>query len=244
MIDVRARFTAGGESTDTAAHARGDDDCPMTEGVTIASGAEMRTTGAGPDAVVCVNGGGRAEVEGTWSATVEWLVGRLSSRFPTIRFAEVRYRIKSWRRIDLCVEDGLAALESLAPRRALMLGFSMGGAVSVRLAVEPVVTAVLGLAPWLPERLDLAPLDGKRLAIIHGALDSPLPGIPGVTAKSSRHAFERARARGIDAAHVTVHGGLHGVAIRSPVGLVPLPRARTWLARVSEEIGRFEGEDP
>jgi dienelactone hydrolase len=214
----------------------------MTGGVTIASGAELRTTGAGPDAVVCVNGGGRAEVEGTWSATVEWLVGRLSPGFPTIRFAEVRYRIKSWRRIDLCVEDGLAALESLAPRRVLMLGFSMGGAVSVRLAAEPAVTAVLGLAPWLPEQLDLAPLDGKRLAIIHGALDSPLPGIPGVTAKSSRHAFERARERGIDAAHVTIHGGLHGVAIRSPLGLVPLPRARTWLSRVTDEIEHFQGE--
>ena len=40
----------------------------------VESGADLRVTGTGPDAVVCVNGGGRAEVAGTWSSTVEWLV--------------------------------------------------------------------------------------------------------------------------------------------------------------------------
>ncbi len=214
----------------------------MSEVVAIESGAEMRVSGSGPDAVVCVNGGGRAEVEGTWSSTLEWLVERLTPRFPTLRFAEVRYRIKSWRRLDLCVEDGLAALTALAPARALMLGFSMGGSVSVRIAAQPSVTTVIGLAPWLPERLDLSPLEGKRLAIVHGGLDSPLPGIPGVTAKSSRQAYERARARGIDTSYTLVRGGLHGVAVRSPSGkTLPLPRAGAWLESIAAEIERFPG---
>jgi dienelactone hydrolase len=121
-----------------------------------------------------------------------------------------------------------------------MLGFSMGGTVSVRLASEPSVTTVLGLAPWLPERLDLSPLEGKRLAIIHGGLDSPLPGIPGVTAKSSLHAHERAWALGVDTSYMIVRGGLHGAAVRSPGGrLVPLPRARRWLELVAHEVERF-----
>lgn len=217
----------------------------MSDVVAIESGAEMRVTGSGPDAVVCVNGGGRAEVEGTWSTTIEWLVERLAPRFPHLRFGEVRYRVKSWRRLDLCVEDGLAALTSLAPTRALMLGFSMGGSVSVRLAVQPSVAAVVALAPWLPEQLDLSPLEGKRLAIVHGGLDSPLPGIPGVTAKSSRQAYERARAEGVDASYTLVRGGLHGTAVRSPGGrLLPLPRARRWLQLVTDEIGRFHTEIP
>jgi dienelactone hydrolase len=200
----------------------------------------MRVTGSGPDAVVCVNGGGRAEIEGTWSSTVEWLVERLSPRFPEVRFAEVRYRIKSWRRLDLCVEDGLAALTTLAPTRALMLGFSMGGSVSVRLAAEPSVRVVVGLAPWLPEQVDLSPLEGKRLAIVHGSLDSPLPGIPGVTAKSSRRAYERAATRGIDTSYTLVRGGLHGVAVRGPSGKTfALPRASTWLETIAGEIERF-----
>lgn len=198
-------------------------------------------TGTGPDAVVCVNGGGRAEVAGTWSSTVEWLVERLAPRFPECRFGEVHYRVKSWRRLDLCEEDGLAAIAALRPRRTLMLGFSMGGTVSVRLAVQPSVAAVVGLAPWLPERLDLSTLDGKRLAIVHGSLDSPLPGIPGVTAKSSRHAYERAVARGIDASYTVIHGGLHGAAVRAPWGRpVALPRASAWLAAIAGELARFE----
>jgi dienelactone hydrolase len=207
----------------------------------VHSGAELRVTGSGPDVVVCVNGGGRAEVPGTWSATVEWLVERLAPRFVGLRFGEVRYRIKSWRRLDLCVEDGAAAIASLAPRRTLMLGFSMGGSVSVRLGADSSVSGVLALAPWLPEQLDLSPLDGKRLAIVHGTLDGPLPGIPGVTAKSSQHAYERAVKRGIDASYTLVRGGLHGAAVRSPWGrTVALPRARAWLDAVAAELRRFE----
>jgi dienelactone hydrolase len=207
----------------------------------VDSGAELRVTGSGPDAVVCVNGGGRAEVPGTWSSTVEWLVERLSPRFPGLRFGEVRYRVKSWRRLDLCVEDGAAAIACLAPRRTLMLGFSMGGSVSVRLGADPSVFGVLGLAPWLPEQLDLSPLEGKRLAIVHGTLDGPLPGIPGVSAKSSRHAYERAVAQGIDASYTLVRGGLHGTAVRSPRGrTVALPRARAWLDAVDAELAHFE----
>src|SRR5207302_351687 len=33
-------------------------------------------------AVVCVNGGQSADVPGTWSASLEWLVGRLAPRIP------------------------------------------------------------------------------------------------------------------------------------------------------------------
>ena len=52
----------------------------------LPTGAELRVRGPeGADAVVCVNGGQRAHVEGTWSASLEWLVGRLAPRFP--RFA-------------------------------------------------------------------------------------------------------------------------------------------------------------
>jgi pimeloyl-ACP methyl ester carboxylesterase len=210
--------------------------------VVTGSGAELRVTGTGPDAVVCVNGGGRAEVPGTWSTTVEWLVEQLAQRFTGLRFGEVRYRVKSWRRIDLCVEDALGAIAALEPERTLMLGFSMGGSVSVRVAAQPSVTGVLAIAPWLPEQLDLSTLDGKRLAIVHGSLDSPLPGIPGVTASSSRRAYERAVALGIDASYSVIRGGLHGAAIRGPWGRpVVLPRAGAWLAAVADELERFEG---
>ena len=74
----------------------------------------------------------------------------------------------------------------------MLLGFSMGGAVSVRAAAHPSVVGVVGLAPWLPDQLDLTPLRGRRLDVIHGALDRWLPGIPGVSPTLSRRGFERA----------------------------------------------------
>ena len=59
----------------------------------LASGAEMRVTGPTSQcAVVCVNGGQAREVEGTWSASVEWLVRQLAPRLPGVGFAEVGFR--------------------------------------------------------------------------------------------------------------------------------------------------------
>ncbi|MGH3046471.1 MAG: hypothetical protein ACRDNC_05615, partial [Gaiellaceae bacterium] len=72
----------------------------------LSTGAEMRVTNPLDGlAVVCVNGGQRGDVEGTWSASLEWLVRRLAPDFPGLAFAEVRYRIKSWNRLEMCVED-------------------------------------------------------------------------------------------------------------------------------------------
>jgi pimeloyl-ACP methyl ester carboxylesterase len=123
----------------------------VTHVVRLATGAELRVTGpSGAPAVVCVNGGRRAEVPGTWSATLEWLVDRLAPRFPKLAFGEVRYRVKSWRRLDSCVADARAAMAAMSPPRALLLGFSMGGAVAVGAADDPAVRGVLGLAPGSP----------------------------------------------------------------------------------------------
>jgi len=209
--------------------------------VILATGAEVRVTGPTTRcAVVCMNGGQAREVEGTWSASIEWLVRRLSTRLPEIAFAEVRYRVKSWKRLESCFEDARAAVREVGAPRTLLLGFSMGGAVSIGIADEPGVEGVIGLAPWIPEQLDVSRLHGKRLSVFHGALDRWLPGIPGVSAGHSRKGFERARARGADGRYVLIPGGLHGLALRSPRGrLITLPRADRWAELVEEEVRRF-----
>ena len=207
----------------------------------LPTGADLRVSGSGPLAVVCVNGGQGAEVPGTWSATLEWLVRRLAPGLPGLRFGEVRYRVKSWKRLDLCIEDAGAAIERLGGERTLMLGFSMGGAVSIAVAARPGVEEVLGLGPWIPDRLDVSPLRGKRLVVIHGALDLWLPGIPGVSPTSSRRGFERALAAGADGTYTTIAGAVHGTAVRAPNGAVlPLPRARRWAELVGQELERFQ----
>ena len=203
----------------------------------------MRVTGAvGECAVVCVNGGQNREVDGTWSASVEWLVRTVAPRLPALAFAEVRYRIKSWRRLESCVEDARAAVLELGAPRVALLGFSMGGAVSIAVASEPQVAEVVGLAPWIPAELDVSSLRRKRLTVIHGSLDRWLPGIPGVSAAHSRKGFDRARERGAEGRYVLVPGALHGIALRSPGGkLVPLPKARRWAEVVEDELRRFAG---
>ncbi len=168
--------------------------------------------------MLCVNGGQKAAVEGTWSASLEWLVGRLAPSFPAVRFAELRYRIKSWEHLDSCIDDARAALDELAARRTLLVGFSMGGAVSSVVADDASVRVVVGIAPWLPHQLPLDALAGKRLHVLHGSLDRALPGIPGVSAASSRAGFERALRAGARGEYTLLRGAVHGLALRAPGG--------------------------
>ena len=206
----------------------------------LSTGAEMRVTGPVTEyAVVCVNGGQAREVEGTWSASIEWLVRTLAPRLPQLGFAEVRYRVKSWRRLESCVDDARAAVAEVGAPRVVLLGFSMGGAVSIAIANEPVVEEVVGLAPWIPDQLDVSTLRRKRLTVFHGALDRWLPGIPGVSASHSKKGFDRARERGADGSYVLIPGALHGIALRSPWGkLLKLPKAERWAELVERELRR------
>jgi dienelactone hydrolase len=210
----------------------------------LATGAEARWTGTpGPRAVVCVNGGTSAEVEGTWSASVEWLVRTLSRRFPELGFLEVRYRIKSWRRLDLCVEDAAAAIEAAQASGAAelaLLGFSMGGAVAVRNAAAAGVELVAGVNPWLPPQLELDALRGRRLAIVHGSLDATLPLIPGVKPSMSLAAAARAQALGVGVERRVVPFGFHAVALRRrDGGMAALPGAGSYAEFVGDELERF-----
>ena len=85
---------------------------------------------------------------------------------------------------------------------------------------------MLGLAPWIPERLSLDGLRGKRLDVLHGAWDRYLPGIPGVSAASSKRGFDRARRLGVAGTYTLIPRGLHGAAIRRRLRRARAPAAR------------------
>ena len=150
----------------------------------LASGAEARWTNEGARARRRLrqrwHGG---EVPGTWSASIEWLVRELSRHAPELSFLEVRYRIKSWRRLDLCVEDGAAAVAAAARSGAASSRCSHS-----RWAVpspfetlrRPAFSSSSGSTHGCRPSSSWTPLRGRRLAIVHGRLDAPLPGIPGV----------------------------------------------------------------
>ncbi len=217
----------------------------MTTARLLASGAEARVRNEGaPLWAILVNGGTAKHVPGTWSATSELLAVELAPRFPEICFVEVRYRLKTWRELDSCIADAAAALDlaqAEGASDALLVGFSMGGAVSAGVAAHEAASGVLGLAPWLPRQLPLDGLRGKRLDVIHGAWDRYLPGVPGVSPASSRAAFDRAQELGVEGTYTLIPGGLHGCAVRARSGrLVKLPRWRRWVEQVASELDGFQ----
>ena len=133
-----------------------------------------------------------------------------------------------------------AAAREAGAEEVALLGFSMGGAVSVHVADDPAVSTVIALAPWLYPELDVSPLDGRRFAVLHGSLDRGLPGLPGVRPELSLRGYERARARGVDAERTVIAGAIHPIALRAPWGgTVPMPRAGRWAELVGEELERF-----
>ena len=180
---------------------------------------------------------------GTWSATSELLADELATRVPEVTLVEVRYRLKTWNELPSCIADARAALDLVVAQgaaSALLVGFSMGGAVAIAAADHEAVAALLGLAPWIPDRLPLGTLDGKRLDVVHGAWDRYLPGIPGVSPRSSRAGFERALAAGAHGTYELISRGLHGCAVRGPSGkLLRLPRWRSWVAHTAAAVERY-----
>ncbi len=212
--------------------------------VPLPTGAEARLRNEGaPLAAVLANGGTARAVPGTWSATSELLARELAPRVPGVLFAELRYRVKTWNALASCMADANAALDITAgtTRAALLIGFSMGGAVSIGVAVHDHAYGVLGLAPWIPDRLPLEGLHGKRLDVLHGAWDRYLPGIPGVSPANSRAGFERVQQLGVEGSYALIPRGLHGCALRSPFGgLAKLPRWRAWVEAVAERLEAFQ----
>ena len=216
-----------------------------TRNVQLRTGAEARLRNEGGRlAAVLVNGGTARSVPGTWSATSELLAAELAPHHPEVLLVELRYRVKTWNELPSCIADGDAAVAlalAAGAERCLLVGFSMGGAVSVGVAGHDAADGVLGLAPWLPERLPLDGLVGKRLDVVHGAWDRRLPGVPGVSPESSRAGFERARRLGVEGTYTLIPRGLHGAAVRAPSGaLVRLPRWRSWVEHVHDGLARFQ----
>ena len=213
----------------------------MTRVIPLETGAAARIRNEdAPLAAVLLNGGTAKALPGTWSATSELLAVELAPRFPGIAFAEVRYRVRSWNELPSCVADATAALDLVA-RPSVLIGFSMGGAVSIGVADDERVAGVVGLAPWIPERLSLDGLRGRRLDVIHGTWDRYLPGVPGVSAQSSLRAFERAQALGVEGTYTLIPRGLHGAALRRTSGrIVHLPRWREWVELVGERLMSFQ----
>jgi acetyl esterase/lipase len=104
------------------------------------------------------------------------------------------------------------------------------------------VQGVVGLAPWVPEQIPLGALRGKRLAIVHGSRDRSLPFLPGVHPAHSQRLLQRAAAAGARTSLTTIEGAIHGIAVGTPLGLLPLSHAREWAAAIAGHLSEIAVE--
>jgi len=120
----------------------------------------------------------------------------------------LRYRVRGWNGAQSSpVRDARWALAELAdrdgPMPVVLVGHSMGGRAAVRVADDPTVVAILGLAPWLPTDEPRIRLGGRRLLVVHGTADRWTDPV------ASRAYVEAVAAAGGSAAWVAVPGAGH-----------------------------------
>ena len=206
----------------------------------LSTGADIRVGGpSGPDAVLFLGGTSRSELPGTWGTSSRWLADAARERFPERAVAELRYVVKSWKRLDLLEADTRAAVRLLVDRgaqRVTLVGFSGGGTAGLSAADEPGVTTLIALAPWLPQQADPPQLQNRRIAVIHGTLDG-LPFLPGTSPRASRAALPRLAALGASTSYTRLPGGVHGIVLAAPWGgIIRLPRAKRWRELVLDQL--------
>jgi pimeloyl-ACP methyl ester carboxylesterase len=94
------------------------------------------------------------------------------------------------------------------PVPIVLVGHSMGGRAAFRVAGHPSVSAVAGLAPWLPPTEPVEQLAGRRVLLVHGSADR-------VTSPAQTWAYaERARAVA-KVATIEINNGEHTMLRRA-----------------------------
>ncbi len=180
--------------------------------------AEARIRGA----VVVAHGGKSVSTEPT--SPLELAVLRMGPLANAIRRAlrghgvavcQPRFELKGWNgELASPVADLGRVLDEIGTRYGnipiVLIGHSMGARASFRAAGHPAVTAVAGLAPWLPAGDPVDQLAGRRVLLAHGTADRVTP-----PAETWAYA-ERARSF-TDVAVIEVRSGEHTMLWRAPL---------------------------
>lgn len=150
---------------------------------------------ARPTAIVLVLHGGREVSHGTVPAhrlayvRMRPFARGVHARTPDAAVALLRYRYRGWNAPDADpLRDTEWALDQLLDAHGdlpvVLVGHSMGGRAALRAAGHPRVTAVAGLAPWLPAGEPTAQLARRDVLLLHGTAD--LTTSPKATAAFAR----------------------------------------------------------
>jgi pimeloyl-ACP methyl ester carboxylesterase len=136
-----------------------------------------------------------------------------------------RFQLRGWNGAEASPVHDLETMldrlcDSPGPVPVVLVGHSMGARAALRAAAHPLVSAVAGLAPWLPPGEPVAQLAGRRVMVAHGSADT-------VTSPSDTWAYAQ-RARSVTpVAIIEVGKGNHAM----------LSRARLW-HRLAAEFAR------
>jgi hypothetical protein len=87
-----------------------------------------------------------------------------------------RFRLRGWNGDQaLPVHDLSGILDDIGrrfgPVPVVLIGHSMGARAAIRVTGHPAVSAVAGLAPWLPPGEPVGQLAGRRVLLVHGNAD-------------------------------------------------------------------------
>lgn len=215
----------------------------MTSGGTLPRGATRPQGARGAQAVagvvVIAHGGQSASTEPT--NPLQPAVLRMIPVAAAVRHAlrgsgavvlRPRFRVRGWNGAQASpvgdlneTLDGIAATYGAVP--VVLIGHSMGARAAIRAAGHPAVSAVAGLAPWLPLGEPAAQLAGRRVLVAHGTADT-------ITSPAETWAFVQ-RAREFTAVTaIEVRDGDHPM----------LRRARLWHAIAAEFARSAVGLSP
>jgi len=123
-----------------------------------------------------------------------------------------RFRVRGWNGAQASpVQDLTEVLDGIrsrfGPVPVVLVGHSMGARAAVHAAGHPSVSAVAGLAPWLPLGEPVDQLAGRRVLLAHGTADF-------ITRPAETWAYAE-RARALTAvAEIEVRGGDHAMLRR------------------------------
>ncbi|HVY10370.1 MAG TPA: alpha/beta fold hydrolase [Mycobacteriales bacterium] len=128
--------------------------------------------------------------------------------------AMLRYRYRGWNGPEASpTVDARWALEEVRRRYGdvpvVLVGHSMGGRTSLRVADEPAVVGVVALAPWITPDDPVEHLAGRRALIAHGNLDFV------TSPRASRRFAERANAAGARIDYRLIRGDNHAMLLRA-----------------------------
>jgi pimeloyl-ACP methyl ester carboxylesterase len=182
-----------------------------------------QTTGTGVTGVVVVAHGGRS-VSTQPVSPAQLAVLRMVPVAQAIRHAlrgsgvvvcRPRFRLRGWNGDQASpVADLHAVLDQIGDRfgdiPVVLVGHSMGARAALRAAGHPAVTAVAGLAPWLPPGEPVAQLAGRRILLAHGTADR-------ITSPADTWLYAERAQLVTEVTALEVRGGDHALLRRAPL---------------------------